>query len=107
MLFLQERDKYISLLQEVITCTRESSVLCFLYLLTQVLLLTEPEITSKQLSQQKALFKKQALLITKQQISYKKRMFEERRISVKAETLINLDQEQRVLFLYKQEEYSL
>ena len=66
ILFLQERDKYISLLQQVITCARKSSALCSLYLPTQVLLLTEPEITSKQLSQQRALLEKQASFITKQ-----------------------------------------
>jgi hypothetical protein len=117
--FLHERDKYISSLCQVIARAKESSALYSLCSPKRAMLSIEPEITSKQLSQQRASLERQAPRTTEQQFqqrpslerqapstSEQQHMSQERRVSVEAETSVTPDQERRASFLREREEYA-
>lgn len=117
-LFLQERDEYISSLHRVIARARESSASYSPCPPNRAILSVEPEITSEQLSQQRASPKKRAPLTTEQQFQQrtsldrqaphitKQQVSQERRVSVEAETPMTPDQERRASFLREREEYA-
>jgi hypothetical protein len=114
--FLYEHEEYASSLERIITQAGGNSVSCSPSPPAQVQLERQPTATTKKSSQKIASFEKQVPVIAEQSQPQEQRVsvetqtliipeYQEREASAKAEILITPDQERRISFLYKRDEY--